>query len=130
MLAGTAFDEAGIPEELRLVADGKELMEYLYRLGEFTDPERSPRPDLILLDLNMPRKDGREALKEIKSDPQLKNIPIVILTTSSEERDIELCSKAGAATFITKPSDFEEWVEIIRSLHAFLTDEREVLDCS
>ena len=116
LLARSAFEEANMPGKLLLVADGKELMEYLHREGSFSDPEQAPRPDLILLDLNMPRKDGREALKEIKADRELRHIPIVILTTSSERRDVELCQRAGAASFITKPNDFHEWVEIVKSL--------------
>jgi len=115
-LAFSAFKEAEMAGELRLVADGRELMDYLHRQGSFSNPESHPLPDLILLDLNMPHKDGREALREIKSDPVLESIPIVILTTSSEERDIELCKKLGAASFITKPVDFGEWVKIMESL--------------
>ncbi len=124
LLASSAFEEASMPGRLLLVADGKVLMEYLHREGSFLDPEQFLFPDLILLDLNMPRKDGPEALKEIKADPALKDIPVVILTTSSEDRDIELCKRGGAASFITnitKPTNFEGWVEIVRSLDTYPT---------
>lgn len=121
LLASSAFEEAGMRVELRLVEDGRELMEYLRHQGVFSDPEHSPRPDLILLDLNMPKKDGREALVEIKSDPEFGGIPVVILTTSREERDIELCRKTGAASFISKPNDFGEWVKIVESLAGYLS---------
>jgi CheY-like chemotaxis protein len=120
LLASSAFQEAGMAAKLCLVADGKELMDYLNRNGTFCDPAQSPRPNLILLDLNMPRKDGREALVEIKSDPRLNTIPIVILTTSRQERDIVLCKKAGAVDFVTKPASFEGWVQIVKSLAAYL----------
>src|SRR5437763_13337861 len=79
MLAKDALDESRVANELRFVEDGEQLLDYLYRRGPFADPKVSPRPGLILLDLNMPRKDGREALREIKSDPALRQIPIVVL---------------------------------------------------
>ena len=99
LLVESAFQDMGIAHDLRFVEDGQELLDYLYNEGDFADPEKSPRPDLILLDLNMPRIDGREALARIKSDPQLKNIPVLILTTSREERDIALSKHAGASSF-------------------------------
>jgi len=116
LLAQAAFEYAGLTGELRLVENGKQLLEYLRRQGDYINPEQTPRPDLILLDLNMPRMDGREALKIIKSDPRLKDIPIVILTTSTEQRDIDFCAGAGACNFITKPVAFEEWVETVTAL--------------
>jgi len=116
LLAETAFQVAGCMDSVRFVNDGRELMEYLHRKGRYSDPGEFPRPDLIVLDLNMPRKDGLEALSEIKAHPRLKNIPVVILTTSREERDAALCRKAGAFAFISKPNTFEEWVEIARSI--------------
>ncbi len=120
LLAKSALEEAGMAKELHIVGDGGELMEYLHRQGKFSDSEQYPHPDLILLDLNMPRKDGREALKEIKSDPALRKIPVVILTTSREKRDVDLCRNAGASSFITKPVMFDEWVKIARSLLDYL----------
>src|ERR1043166_7596979 len=84
-LTKEAFEESRIANDLRFVEDGVELMDYLYRRGKYQDPTVSPRPGLILLDLNMPKKDGREALKEIKSDPKLKHIRVVILTTSGAD---------------------------------------------
>ena len=89
------------------------LMDYL---SEYSRSETKRLPDLILLDLNMPRKDGRQALVEIKSDPAFQHIPIVILTTSKEQRDVDLTMKSGAESFITKPADFDDWVEMMRSL--------------
>jgi CheY-like chemotaxis protein len=110
LLAQAAFEDAGLTGELRVVENGIKLFEYLRRQGDYINPEQAPRPDLILFDLNMPRMDGREALKVIKSDPQLKEIPVVILTTSREQRDVDFCASAGACNFITKPVEFEEWV--------------------
>lgn len=119
-LVRSAFEITGTIEKMLIVGDGGELMEYLNREGAFSDPAQSPRPDLILLDLNMPRKDGREALSEIKSDPRFNDIPVVILTTSSEDRDIVFCHGTGAASFITKPVMFEDWVKLVETLPAFL----------
>jgi CheY-like chemotaxis protein len=120
LLVRSAFEEAGRAEGVRFVPDGLELMNYLHRIGEYADPDHSPRPDLILLDLNMPRKDGREALKEIKAGSNLRSIPIVVLTTSKEERDIEFCREAGASSFVTKPVMFKEWVAVVDALMAYL----------
>jgi len=108
LLVGKAFQEIGIAHDLRFVGDGKELLDYLYNEGDFADPGKYSRPNLILLDLNMPVIDGREALAKIKSDPQLKDIPILILSTSREARDIELSKKAGASSFLSKPEVFED----------------------
>ncbi|MBA4156820.1 MAG: response regulator [Gemmatimonadetes bacterium] len=116
MLAREALEEARLANTLYFVEDGEELMDYLLRRGRYMDPASSPRPGLILLDLNMPRKDGREALSEIKADPELRRIPVVILTTSKAEEDIFRTYDVGANSFITKPVTFEGLVEIIRAL--------------
>ncbi|MBU2869630.1 response regulator [Colwellia sp. E2M01] len=116
VLTQDALDESRVRNTLFCVKDGVELLEYLRREGQFSDKEKSPRPGLILLDLNMPRKDGREALKEIKADPELKNIPVVILTTSGQEEDKIKGYNLGAASFITKPVDFEGLVELMKVL--------------
>ena len=112
----TAMQESRLVNELRFVEDGEELLDYLLRRGRYADPKDSPRPGLILLDLNMPRKDGREALREIKSDPSLKNIPIVVLTTSKAEEDVLRSYNLGANCFITKPVTFEGLVEVVKVL--------------
>lgn len=113
MLASDALKESGKEVEFACVEDGVHLMDYLL---EHSGSWPNGLPDLILLDLNMPRKDGREALLEIMPNPVLKRIPIVILTTSKEERDIAFTMNAGAKSFITKPGTFNEWIEIMRSL--------------
>ncbi|MDD5204885.1 MAG: response regulator [Desulfobacterales bacterium] len=115
ILAKDAFAESGAPGVLGFVENGSELMSSLFRSAAL--------PALILLDLNMPLKDGREVLKEIKSIPQFMNIPIVVLTTSREEKDVNYSREMGAHSFITKPSTFDGWVKIMRSLSAkWLTD--------
>ena len=116
MLIEDAFEESRLPNVLGFVEDGEELMDYLYRRNDYSDPSSSPRPGLILLDLNMPRKDGREALKEIKSDPELRKIPVVVMTTSSNEEDIACTDDLGANAFITKPVTFEGLVEVVKGL--------------
>jgi two-component system response regulator len=116
MLTKDALQESRVLNELRFVEDGEQLMNYLMRRGEYSDPNDSPRPGLILLDLNMPRKDGREALKEIKNDPNLRRIPIVVMTTSQAEEDIYRSYDFGASSFITKPVTFDRLVELMRTL--------------
>jgi len=101
LLTLEAFKETNIPHELRFVNDGEELMDYLYRRGNFEEVNVSPTPGVILLDLNMPRMDGREALRKIKSDPLLRSIPIIILTTSKADEDINYTYNNGASSFIT-----------------------------
>jgi len=115
-LTKEAFAESMIRNDLRFVEDGEELLDYLNRRGKFTDPATSPRPGLILLDLNMPRKDGREALKEIKDDPRLRSIRIVVMTTSKAEEDINRTYNLSASSYITKPVTFEGLIEVIRVL--------------
>jgi CheY-like chemotaxis protein len=115
LLIQEAFKESGFGNPLYFVQDGDELMAFLHRKGKYLDPVQSPRPDLILLDLNMPKMSGREALKEIKNDPQLRAIPIVIITTSHDKRDKLLGRQLGVCAFVTKPDSFEELVEIVRT---------------
>jgi len=116
LMTREAFEESRLANELRFVEDGEELLDYLKRRGKYADPSSAPRPGLILLDLNMPRKDGREALREIKADPQLKRIRVVILTTSKAEEDILRSYDLNAASYITKPVTFESLVDLVRTL--------------
>jgi CheY-like chemotaxis protein len=119
MLTRDGFEESRLANDLRFVENGEELLDYLYRRGEFGDPQQSPRPGLILLDLNMPRKDGREALAEIKSDPDLRSIPVVVLTTSKAEEDIVRSYDLGANSYITKPVTFEGLVAALKALGVY-----------
>ncbi len=111
-----ALEESRVANDIRFVVDGEELMDYLHRRGRFTNPDHSPRPSLVLLDLNMPKKDGREALQEIQAHPELKSIPIVVLTTSKSEEDIYRSRNLGAQGFITKPVTFEGLVKALREV--------------
>ena len=116
LLAKQALERSRLANDLRFVEDGEELIDYLRRRGRFTDPHTSPRPGLILLDLNMPRKDGREALKEIKNDPRLRDIPVVVLTTSKTDEDIVRTYNLGVNSYITKPVRFSALVSVMRAI--------------
>lgn len=111
-----AFEESHLTNDLRFVEDGVELLDYLQRRGKYSDPASSPRPGLILLDLNMPKKDGREALQEIKADPRLKPIRVVILTTSKAEEDILRTYNLSAASYIAKPVTFAALIDVVKTL--------------
>jgi len=118
-LAQDALVESRLANDLHTVEDGEELMDYLLRRGKYAALADSPRPGLILLDLNMPKKDGREALREIKADPSLRQIPVVVLTTSKAEEDIYRTYDLGANSFITKPVMFESLVRVMRELGTY-----------
>jgi CheY-like chemotaxis protein len=111
-----AFEASRLLNDLRFVEDGAELMDYLCRRNRYANPADSPRPGLILLDLNMPKKDGRQALMEIKDDPNLRNIRVVVMTTSKAEEDILRTYDLGASSYVTKPVTFAALVETITTL--------------
>ena len=111
-----AFNESLFEGEIRFVNNGEELLDYLKARGRYNDPDLYPKPDLILLDLNMPKLDGREALIEIKKDVKLRSLPIVIFTTSNNEEDIIRSYELGANSYITKPVTFEGLIKIADAL--------------
>lgn len=111
-----AFAESHLNNDLRFVEDGVELMDYLCRRGKYADPASSPFPGLLLLDLNMPRMDGREALREIKKDPRLRNLRVVILTTSKAEEDIHRSYDLSATSYISKPVTLSALIDVIRTM--------------
>ena len=119
MLAKDALAEARLANDLVFVEDGEELLDYLRRRGKWAESAAAPRPGLILLDLNMPRKDGREALREIKADPDLRRIPVVVLTTSKAEEDIYRTYDLGVSSYITKPVTFEGLVTVMKALGTY-----------
>ena len=121
LMAEDAMRESRLGNTFRCVEDGQELMDYLTRRGRYALQD-APRPGLILLDLNMPRKDGRQALKEIKSDPDLRRIPVVILTTSKTEEDVLRSYDLGANSFITKPVTFTALVDVIKTMGRYWLD--------
>jgi CheY-like chemotaxis protein len=116
LMAQEALQHSRLGNDLRFALDGEELMDYLLRRGRYADPADAPMPGLILLDLNMPRKDGREALAEIKANPHLRNIPIIVLTTSSAEEDVFRTYDLGVSSYITKPVTFDGLVEAMKVL--------------
>jgi chemotaxis family two-component system response regulator Rcp1 len=115
-MAREAFEQAGFPVELHVVCDGAEAMDFLRRRNAYVD---APRPGMVLLDLNLPRKDGREVLAEVKTDPELKLIPVVVLTTSRAEEDIHKAYGLHANCYISKPVDFDSFVDAVKSLQRF-----------
>lgn len=115
-LTKEAFEENHLANDLRFVEDGQELMDYLHQRGKYATPGTAPAPGLILLDLNMPRKDGREALREIKADPRFRNIRVIVMTTSKAEEDVVRSYDLSAASYITKPVTFDRLVEVIKAL--------------
>jgi CheY-like chemotaxis protein len=119
LMAQKALRESRLKNGMAFVEDGEELMDYLQHRGRYADAARFPLPGLILLDLNMPKKDGREALAEIKADPQLRRIPVVILTTSKAEEDILRTYDLGVNSYITKPVSFQGFVEAMKILSVY-----------
>lgn len=115
-LTQRAFTKGRILNKLYIVKDGEEAMEFLEHRCRYADPQQSPEPGIILLDLNMPRMDGREVLKKIKTNKKLRHIPIVILTTSNHENDVRDCYEYGANTFITKPVEFDSFLKAVVAL--------------
>ena len=111
-----AFTEARLKNEVHFVEDGEQLLSYLRREGDYADMAGRPLPGFIMLDLNMPRKDGREALREIKADPNLSHLPVVVLTTSQAEEDIIRTYGLGVNSFISKPVTLEGLVDVIKAL--------------
>jgi CheY-like chemotaxis protein len=115
-LTRDALQDARLANEMKFVVDGQDLMDYLKRAGPYADPSvDAPRPGIILLDLNMPKKDGREALAEIKADESLRRIPVIVLTTSKDEEDVLRTYELGVNSFITKPVTFAGLVEVMRT---------------
>jgi CheY-like chemotaxis protein len=119
LLAEDALKECELATDLRFVEDGVELMNYLQRKDKYNQGVSAPKPSLIILDLNMPRKDGREALKEIKADPRLRKIPVVVLTTSTADTDIAKIYELGANSFISKPVAFDSLVGIMKTIEQY-----------
>ena len=114
-----AFKKSGLANPIRRCSNGDQVLDYLYRRGEFADPEKSPRPGIIMLDLNLPGTDGREVLRIIKSDHNLRKIPVIVLTTSDAEQDIERCYAAGANSYVHKPVDMQGFVLAIARLRDY-----------
>ena len=128
-LTREALQNSRLANEMRFVVDGQDLMDYLRREGHYSDPSAdAPRPGIILLDLNMPKKDGREALAEIKSDHRLRSIPVVVLTTSKDEEDVFRTYDLGVSSFITKPVTFAGLVEVMKTWQRYWFELVELVD--
>ncbi len=119
LLFSDAMEEVGLAHQIKTVHDGEALLDYLGACNRYEEGRSYPRPDLILLDLNMPKRDGREAIRMIKEDRQLRRIPIVVLTTSVSESDIVRVYEEGASSFLTKPTSFDGWIELIRLIDQY-----------
>jgi len=119
ILVREALEKSRLLNDLYTVLNGVDLMDYLKHRGRFSNPASAPRPDIILLDLNMPMKDGREALREIKADPNLREIPVIVLTTSNGQTDIIRTYELGGNSFITKPVTFQSLCEVIEKLSEY-----------
>lgn len=111
-----AFKKASLVNPVYRCQDGEEALDFLHQRGPYAEPGRAPRPCLILLDLNLPGTDGREVLAQVKGDPRLRTIPVVVLTTSADERDVEGCYRAGANSYIQKPVSLESFLRAIQVL--------------
>ncbi len=118
-LTQEALAESRLLNQMRFVVNGEEVMDYLRRQGKYAPPADAPRPGLLLLDLNMPRKDGRSVLKEIKSDPELRTLPVVVLTTSKADEDVFKSYDLGVNSYIVKPVTFEALVDILQTLEKY-----------
>ncbi len=116
LMTGDALSESRLANDVRFVEDGEELLDYLHRRGKYSNPADAPLPGLILLDLNMPKKDGREALREIKADPVFRRIPVVVLTTSRADADILKTYDLGVSGYIPKPVRFEAFVDVMKTM--------------
>ncbi|MER6287096.1 MULTISPECIES: response regulator [Streptomyces] len=116
LMTREAFEDNKIGNTLHVVRDGEEALDFLYRRGDHTD---APEPDLILLDLNLPKYDGRQVLEKIKSDPELAHIPVVVLTTSAAEEDILRSYKLHANAYVTKPVDLDQFIAAVRQIDDF-----------
>ena len=118
-LIKAAFEENNFRHNIKFVENGEELLKYLKRKGNYADELTHPLPQIILLDLNMPKKDGREVLKEIKQHPELKKIPVIIFTTTKNEHEIKRCYELGANTYIVKPVSFDALVRVIQEIRGY-----------
>jgi CheY-like chemotaxis protein len=119
LLVEDALEESRVVNDLYHVSNGEELLDFLYQRNEYEDPAEAPRPDLILLDLNMPRMDGREALAQIKADDDLRRIPVVVLTSSEATQDVIASYDLQVSGYITKPVTFEGLVDVVQTLHQY-----------
>jgi CheY-like chemotaxis protein len=118
-LTRRALEDDGLDVDLRVVEDGEEAMDYLLRRGRHADPMKTPRPDLVLLDLNMPRMDGKQVLGAMRAHDELRRIPVVVLTTSRREEDVVRSYDLGCNSYVSKPEEYDRFAEVIRGLRSY-----------
>ena len=118
-LIAKAFEKSSPTYQIKIVEDGEQLINYLRQSGDYTDSVKAPRPSLVLLDLNMPKKDGRVALEEIKSNHDLRRIPVIVLSTSDQKNDVIQCYDLGANSYIQKPSSYQGLVEMAEQVESY-----------
>lgn len=121
-LTRRALQDGNIPHDLRVAEDGEEALDYLFRRGRYANPDDFPMPELILLDLNLPKLTGKQVLEQIQGDPNLRRIPVVILTTSQLERDIQQCYDGGASSYIVKPAGIDDFIRMIHCIDEYWFD--------
>ena len=119
MVLERIIQDMGLPNLIYRCADGDEVLDYLYREGDYQNPTQSPRPGVLLLDLNLPGTDGREVLQQLRQDSNLQNLPVVIFTTSSNPKDIEFCYRHGANGYLIKPMDFNQLKQTVQMFVGF-----------
>jgi len=119
MLVQEALESSPILKRIEIAGDGQQALEYMYRLGRYADPARAPRPDLILLDLNMPRLGGKEVAAKLKADPRVRSVPIVAFTTSCRDEDVALCYSIGVNSYVQKPTDFDRLQSVLHHLERY-----------
>lgn len=119
ILIQEALQASPVLKRIEIVADGEQALEYLYHLGRYADVARAPRPDLILLDLNMPRLGGKQVAAKLKADPQFRSIPMVAFTTSCREEDVALCYSIGVNSYVQKPTDFDRLQSVLHHLERY-----------
>ena len=119
ILIREALESSSIAKCIHMVRDGQEALEYVYRSGRYADPALAPRPDVILLDLNMPRLGGKEVLARLKGDPEFRTIPVVAFTTSGREEDVIQCYVLGANSYVQKPTDFDRFKVVLQSMERY-----------
>jgi len=118
-LTRRALQDGEVPHEMRVVEDGEEALDYLFRRGRYAGPGDFPMPELILLDLNLPKLNGKQVLEQIQSDANLRRIPVVILTTSQQDSDIQQCYDNGASSYIVKPVAIDDFIRMIHCLNVY-----------
>jgi CheY-like chemotaxis protein len=119
LLIRETLEHSALSKQIQVVEDGEAALDYTYQRGRYAPPAAAPRPDLMLLDLNMPRVSGKEVLSRLKQDPEMRDIPILVFTTSQREEDVSFCYSAGANSYVQKPSDLDQLQNVLRAMETY-----------